>query len=1010
MAYFNGKKNFLVSVCTKGGSGIIEVTKLPTNNIDKNAFYLVDGKYYKWGYRSTFLLEQELRYLENSYGYYDTVVNCSGYIYNEESNCNDEFTRLRFWEGSNGRAYQIELERSGWHADLYNNGTYPQPYRHQTITFTEPITDKAFIAWLDENARNIKNETEWYVYCDATGADALPSQVVKGAKFVGANGVVEEGTYEGDIIESEEDPTKKSPSDKPIRGSVVRYKDKYYKYNETNVLVFNDELSIPEEMCGNEYYIGFSAETPKNGVKTFDKFVFAPTDTVHGITYDGDTNTWDDVYDEQGGWVHSNAKTITITEMPTDDVFLEWLRANATAEGSWTEYADTTSNVPIASETWVFNEELTNIDKPFENGYEDVACSGYMLYDKVDEPFNFRFTSIRFEVDRENGSTLSVYLRNSDTNGIGIYYIDNFTYNFRHGTITFTELPDDEVFLAWLKENATKQESVVGTWVFNETLTSGITVIDTQEKFEQWTNGGLYCELKGYALFGDEKVSLEAIDCVYFGSTFEEYEEGYIAFSETNDAVCYDPDEGWTTRKIVITEQPAPEVVTWLKANATKQTTETTGATAYTAKSVDELPNDAPDGSMALVESDSIVGEWLLKDTIDEEFDLYFDFVSNGANGNDEIVFACFYNIYTDSGYLWYESDFISAIAYSADGWKDESCKSIKIISDGDNPAEAKEVLERIATRISGGTSLYIRKNGEWVYEREANLNGGDSDADDSIVGTWVFKDELTMPDEMQTCFYCDYYANTNDGLKRMNVVYINFVDEENSDNFVISYYGDEYSVDDVYEKAYGWSLDSNDEEKYKTIKILTEPTDQTFIAWLKANATKQTSTGATAYTAKSVDELPNDAPEGSTAIVDSDSVQGEWQFNCEEPLNFDDLKFDLTKNMITYVFLEGYSDMTNFFSNIQFYIRDGEITVRSGSIIYADGEWDDMFNPFKFYGDVIGIQSNLYSSAGTGDEIDAFTKEQFLSWLKTNAERLSGGHSLYIRQNGEWVYNSEVS
>ena len=48
MAYFNGKKNFLVSVCTKGGSGIIEADALPTENINKNAFYLVGGKYYKW--------------------------------------------------------------------------------------------------------------------------------------------------------------------------------------------------------------------------------------------------------------------------------------------------------------------------------------------------------------------------------------------------------------------------------------------------------------------------------------------------------------------------------------------------------------------------------------------------------------------------------------------------------------------------------------------------------------------------------------------------------------------------------------------------------------------------------------------------------------------------------------------------------------------------------------------------------------------------------------------------
>ena len=529
MAYFNGKKNFLVSVCTKGGSGIIEVDHLPTNNIDKNAFYLCNGKYYKWVYRSTFLLEQELRHLENSYGYYDTVVNCSGYIYNEESNHNDEFTSLRFWEGSNGRPYRVELERSGWRDDLYFNNTYPTSYQHQTITFTEPITNEAFIAWLDENARNTNIEQGWYVYCDATGADAVRSQVVKGAKFVGKNGVVEEGTmpiydcYEtvadifdtGDefvhvtsylketsVVEDEffskiplsefgnaqpsdvrkgvtftseagvtEEGTYEAdgeieevselPNKRINRNKVYLNNGKYYKYNETNVWVFKDELGAngAEELMGKDYKFEYSVNVPNVGKVTMNEMVFRFDGTHLCISYYGDEYSIDDVYDEQSGWRDESLKTIEIHEIPDDEAFTNWLFEVAMSVGSWTEYADTTSDAPTTSETWVFNEELTNIDKPFENGYEDVACSGYMLYDKVDEPFNFRFTSIRFEVDRENGSTLSVSLRNSDTNGIGIYYIDNFTYNFRHGTITFTELPDDEVFLAWLKANATKQAS-----------------------------------------------------------------------------------------------------------------------------------------------------------------------------------------------------------------------------------------------------------------------------------------------------------------------------------------------------------------------------------------------------------------------------------------------------------------------------------------------------------------------------------------------------------------------
>lgn len=802
------------------GGGIIEVDALPNRDIDENAFYFVDGKYYRWGKNGNCVFHNVLSIPEEMYvkSYYFTysVIAPNDEVWTFNEICFDSSGEISFYDVNGYGIETVYYPSSGWSNKNYKN-----------IKIIEPPTDETFIAWLNENTTK---ESGWQEYVVASSdvelpiyngeaiyaeeidcgnnhiyfstplentivknsvvtkvtleefGDAEKRYVVKGKSFTSKDGYRSEGEMpiydgtiltaernekhdtddglgfeafvgvdvcvqdyvyfnlpqselsSGDIIDSDEDPTKKSPTDRPPRGSVVRYNSKYYKYNETNVFVFKDELSIPEEMRGNSYSIGYSVNTPNDGVQTFDSMDFSSDGIEIAFYRNSDGYFIDCVYGD--GWTKETFKTITITEMPTDEVFLEWLRDNATAEGSWEEYAETTSITPTASETWVFNEELTSLDKQFANGYEDVACSGYMLYDKIDEPFNFHFTAIRFYPD-------SVYLRNSDTNGICIYYIDNFTYNFRHATITFTELPDDEAFLAWLKENATK-------------------------------------------------------------------------------------------------------------------------------------------------------------------------------------------------------------------------------------------------------------------------MSGGDSDADDSIVGTWVFNDELTMPDEFGS-FYFDYSVDTQmDGTQRLAEVCIFTIDEQMG-YWGISYYGSDYNIEDVYESNYGWAT-----ERYKTIKITKEPTDQAFISWLKENATKisggSSGTGATAYTAKSVDELPNDAHEGSTAIVDSDSVQGEWQFNCEEPLNFDDLKFDLTKNMKTYVFLEGYSDMTNFFSSIQFDIRDGEITVRSGFIIYADGEWDDMFNPFKFYGDVIGIQSNLYSSSGLGDKIDAFTKEQFLSWLKTNAERLSGGHSLYIRQNGEWVYNSEVS
>lgn len=792
-------------VLASTGGGIIKVDAFPTENIDENVFYVIGGKYYRWEKSNALVFNDVIHIPEEMYNtsyYFEFSINApNGDVLEFNEMAFDCFGEVSFYKNGAG----IESAYSGgWQDENYKTITI-----HKMPTIELPM-DEVFIAWLKSNSTVFG---VWHKYVPTPIDDIIGTWVfddklsipdefygneyhfkftvhsafniedveytafrfyddgLKYIEYVTVDGGCDSVHQEGvgwfsdmqahktiDIHEVPDDEafitwlimnaTKQAsastgvgitvvdelPTKKIRQNTIYRKDDKYYKRNETNIWVFEDELSITAEMRGNEYSIGYSVNTPNDGVQTFDSIVFSDDGAEVAFYRNSDVYFIDCVYGD--GWQDEIFKTITITEMPTDEVFLEWLRANATAEGSWEEYAETTSITPTASETWVFNDELTSLDKPFANGYEDVACSGYMLYDKIDEPFNYHFTSIRFYPD-------SVNLRNSDTDGIGIYYIDNFTYNFRHATITFTELPDDEVFIAWLKENATKM------------------------------SGG------------------------------------------SSD----------------------------------------TGATAYTAKSVDELPNDAPDGSLALVESDSIVGDWELKDK-DNPLDLsmlnipdgiYAGYEINGHEPCAGVFLSVWFRTNSDYG------DFCFGVGYSPvymDGYFDDDWGVFSFYTpfhDYDDPYVSREqfmsFMHANFNRISGGYSLYIRKNGEWVYEREADM-GGDSDADDSIVGTWVFKDELTKPDEMPINSYCDYYANTSDGLQRMNEVYISFVDEENSDNFTISYYGDEYSVDDVYEKDYGWS-----EEKYKTIKILTEPTDQTFIAWLKANATKQASESTGAIT-----------------------------------------------------------------------------------------------------------------------------------------------------------------
>ena len=104
--------------------------------------------------------------------------------------------------------------------------------------------------------------------------------------------------------------------------------------------------------------------------------------------------------------------------------------------------------------TWVFNDVLTQIDKPFENGDELVSCSGVVLYDAYDEKQDFQFSKILFHRSPETAD--EIILRNANEDEHSIYYGSEFCYGFEHRTITFTEEPIDEVFIAWLRANATK--------------------------------------------------------------------------------------------------------------------------------------------------------------------------------------------------------------------------------------------------------------------------------------------------------------------------------------------------------------------------------------------------------------------------------------------------------------------------------------------------------------------------------------------------------------------------
>lgn len=142
---------------------------------------------------------------------------------------------------------------------------------------------------------------------------------------------------------------------------------------------------------------------------------------------------------------------------------------------------------------------------------------------------------------------------------------------------------------------------------------------------------------------------------------------------------------------------------------------------------------------------------------------------------------------------------------------------------------------------------------------------------------------------------------------------------------------------------------------------------------------------GATAYTVSSVKELPSNAVDGSMAIVPSDSIVGEWEFH-------ETLTIDIFSE-ISAVYGENYADEFALTINDEMQeLELGCMCAGSRTYIYPydNGVWlEGVSRRFRFLKD-------------TDDE-------NFKNFLKVDAQRLSGGYSLYTHENGQWVYKCEV-
>lgn len=159
---------------------------------------------------------------------------------------------------------------------------------------------------------------------------------------------------------------------------------------------------------------------------------------------------------------------------------------------------------------------------------------------------------------------------------------------------------------------------------------------------------------------------------------------------------------------------------------------------AYTVSSVDELPSDAVDGSMAIVESDSEwVGVWEFKGELTRSDDIW----GNAESGYSEFSLRAkmqdgfevrkmrFAETYDGIYTLQYfgEMEHQNLDVYRTDelwgmpkGWHDESYKTLTLLKELDVEGVAtwwkSNAIRTVAHKLK---TFYIRENGEWVYKCE---------------------------------------------------------------------------------------------------------------------------------------------------------------------------------------------------------------------------------------------------------------------------------------------------
>lgn len=203
---------------------------------------------------------------------------------------------------------------------------------------------------------------------------------------------------------------------------------------------------------------------------------------------------------------------------------------------------------------------------------------------------------------------------------------------------------------------------------------------------------------------------------------------------------------------------------------------------------------------------------------------------------NNQTYSAMAWGNESDRRIMWSNHDIPNGSATSTDIYF-EGTEPVPIEEEPEEPTNAIEITyngEVIANLGAGQTATIKCANTELGHDIVVSAK---EEEDDSIVGTWVFKDVITK-DGLQEFYssngkeYMVYFTTNGYGYAKISYCNIN-----NLDYLQISNRNGTGTYAYSWSGAYGENVWQS--EKFKTWEITAEPTDVEFIAWLKANATK---------------------------------------------------------------------------------------------------------------------------------------------------------------------------